>query len=670
MKSKILKNFFIITIISGFCISTVIGFTNRSVYALESSLPEGSIHYYKIPSLQSTTTYNISLRPIGSTDLSFIVYKDRFCENILLQSDSQGIGSLESVLMTPPSSGDYYLSVEASYGWGEYEVRVFDQITTNEITIEAYKIPNLTWIWIIAITVGALVVIGLISFLVVRLARRRQEHKKDDKKLKITELSIRKKLKDGKELLTEGYYQKALRNFESVLASDRRNKQAKEGLRAAREELNQLHDPKRQRLILNWGDRERFIKRFERTSGVNQAQLETFATKLLAVLKEQDEMPDSQKMFLKMRIPLELQDDIRAYLLAQIETDIDRISPKISELVDDFSKEIFKSYDTKHLQLDFGDIVLEMNKSIINAKLTLAAIQSAVKSPYRKIDSLESFSTLELETLDELTPELFKLIKKKGVVSAFEVMNNLQVGCVTAHQLLTLINFLQSTQDITIDHSYLDRATKKLMNYLIDHDNGEMPNNFTIEELISKGLTALEARAFINDYRQILRSAQRAKLSEKESIKLQQEFFDLLEACKTEGLAASIASNIVLRNKSLEEAVKIDLHIRNQVMPNLDSFETQDVDLSSISLGAKEIEPQVFEDEQDKTIISEVPIGTRCMVSGLEIDFDIDRVVACPYCGSVAKYEMLAEWLKVKGICPVCRNELSIDECQDISILN
>jgi uncharacterized protein (DUF983 family) len=56
------------------------------------------------------------------------------------------------------------------------------------------------------------------------------------------------------------------------------------------------------------------------------------------------------------------------------------------------------------------------------------------------------------------------------------------------------------------------------------------------------------------------------------------------------------------------------------------------------------------------------------MVSGLMIDFENDRIVACPYCGNVAKYEMLAEWLKVKSVCPVCKNKLKIEDCQEISL--
>ena len=53
----------------------------------------------------------------------------------------------------------------------------------------------------------------------------------------------------------------------------------------------------------------------------------------------------------------------------------------------------------------------------------------------------------------------------------------------------------------------------------------------------------------------------------------------------------------------------------------------------------------------------------RCMVSGLNINFNEDEVVACPECGNMAKKPLLIEWLKVKGICPICRKNIIIEDC-------
>ena len=58
----------------------------------------------------------------------------------------------------------------------------------------------------------------------------------------------------------------------------------------------------------------------------------------------------------------------------------------------------------------------------------------------------------------------------------------------------------------------------------------------------------------------------------------------------------------------------------------------------------------------------------KCMVSGLPIDFSKEKVVACPFCGNIAKEPMLTEWLKVKGICPICREKLVIDFCTKVMV--
>jgi hypothetical protein len=56
----------------------------------------------------------------------------------------------------------------------------------------------------------------------------------------------------------------------------------------------------------------------------------------------------------------------------------------------------------------------------------------------------------------------------------------------------------------------------------------------------------------------------------------------------------------------------------------------------------------------------------RCMVSGLDVNFEEDEVVACPFCSNVAKKPMLVEWLKVKGICPMCRKNIIIEQCPKV----
>lgn len=39
---------------------------------------------------------------------------------------------------------------------------------------------------------------------------------------------------------------------------------------------------------------------------------------------------------------------------------------------------------------------------------------------------------------------------------------------------------------------------------------------------------------------------------------------------------------------------------------------------------------------------------------------DLSNLVRCPECGSPAHYAHLAEWLKIRGVCPICKNKIKI----------
>lgn len=640
---------------------------------IQGELLEGQTLYYKINNLEAGVQYNISVIPTTEIDFQFRVFSDRQCTEQRLFSDQSSL-EIESSLFTPTDSGDYYLQLESGFSWGSFTLTVKEQLTGIQKTIEPHSLPRLSWYWIVLPAIGGLVLLVILYFLITSIVKKRREKDTSGTKRRQRRERERKATRafeSGQEAMIEGFYRKALAHFDRALSFKKGWTQAEQARRSAQQAIQSLKEHGRLRQIYSSGDRERFIDNFERASGLTKEQLESYSLQILQVLKDEGRIPDSQKMFLKMRIPLELQDDVRAYLLASITTEIDKLSPKIAKKVDEISQRIFRAYSsTDFFSLDFGDIVLEMNESVIDAKITLAAIQSAVKKPSTKINSLGAFSSGELYELDQFTPQLFQLIQNQGTVSAFDVMKKLQIGCVTAHRLLSLFNYLKATDKLEVSRDYLNRGTEKLMENLVKQDNGEMPSDFSIEELISKGLTALEAEAFLNEYERILNKISRSKFSERESIQLQQDFFNLLEACKSEGLSASIASNIILRNKSLEEAIRTDIHVRNAILPNLDSFTSESIELSTISLGAKKIESRVFtEEKEEKPVIeAEAPIGSRGMVSGLLIDFEKDNVVACPYCGNIAKREMLAEWLKVKGICPVCKKKLSLDECPELDL--
>lgn len=49
--------------------------------------------------------------------------------------------------------------------------------------------------------------------------------------------------------------------------------------------------------------------------------------------------------------------------------------------------------------------------------------------------------------------------------------------------------------------------------------------------------------------------------------------------------------------------------------------------------------------------------GGSCMVCARLIDAD-ELILSCPHCGGQAHRSHLEEWLKSKGVCPMCRRKL------------
>jgi len=67
------------------------------------------------------------------------------------------------------------------------------------------------------------------------------------------------------------------------------------------------------------------------------------------------------------------------------------------------------------------------------------------------------------------------------------------------------------------------------------------------------------------------------------------------------------------------------------------------------------ISEKQFKDEKD-------------MITGLPLVGVEGAIVACQFCGGLAKKEPLAKWLKEKKKCPVCRKPLSLSDCPEIMI--
>lgn len=52
-------------------------------------------------------------------------------------------------------------------------------------------------------------------------------------------------------------------------------------------------------------------------------------------------------------------------------------------------------------------------------------------------------------------------------------------------------------------------------------------------------------------------------------------------------------------------------------------------------------------------------VEENCSVCRMKVT-DITRLVRCPECGSPAHYSHLAEWLKIRGFCPICKKKIKI----------
>lgn len=72
-------------------------------------------------------------------------------------------------------------------------------------------------------------------------------------------------------------------------------------------------------------------------------------------------------------------------------------------------------------------------------------------------------------------------------------------------------------------------------------------------------------------------------------------------------------------------------------------------------------------EHSEKITVAPKTEDTRCMVSGIPLDFTKHKIVSCPKCGHLARHKILAEWLKVKGKCPVCQERIKIEDCERIT---
>jgi len=67
---------------------------------------------------------------------------------------------------------------------------------------------------------------------------------------------------------------------------------------------------------------------------------------------------------------------------------------------------------------------------------------------------------------------------------------------------------------------------------------------------------------------------------------------------------------------------------------------------------------------QTSLLSTEDDLEENCSVCRTKIS-DVTSLVRCPECGSPAHYPHLAEWLKIRGSCPVCRKKITIQRAMN-----
>ena len=61
----------------------------------------------------------------------------------------------------------------------------------------------------------------------------------------------------------------------------------------------------------------------------------------------------------------------------------------------------------------------------------------------------------------------------------------------------------------------------------------------------------------------------------------------------------------------------------------------------------------------EEVLARESEFQENCSVCRMQI-IDVNSMVRCPECGTPAHYSHLAEWLKIRGFCPICKNKIKV----------
>ena len=195
--------------------------------------------------------------------------------------------------------------------------------------------------------------------------------------------------------------------------------------------------------------------------------------------------------------------------------------------------------------------------------------------------------------------------------------------------------------------------TKGLIKNLEKHP--EQISEIKTLELKEKTLEFDRILKIVDSARDLLR-----KKNRNQSIALYEELIDSMG----EAVPGFVYAEAALANEEQNPDRSISLY--RQASELIDSKQAA----SSFRLRAKNIEIASTIGSsavsQTSSLITEDALEENCSVCRTKIS-DVTSLIRCPECGSPAHYPHLAEWLKIRGSCPVCRKKITIQRSKNQS---
>ena len=222
--------------------------------------------------------------------------------------------------------------------------------------------------------------------------------------------------------------------------------------------------------------------------------------------------------------------------------------------------------------------------------------------------------------------------------------------------------------NFAIQH-YLEEVKKELSNGNIEKMRRSLNYARNITEKLSnagktndESLNALISQ--VNEYDRLLKTLDSARdiLRRRQTNQAVALYDELLEGLGS-NVPASIVAEAALANEKENPRVAAELY--RQASRKASSSRAA----KSFNLRAKKLEIllEAPTKSQQLTIENiEADVQESCIVCRAIIN-NRESLVRCPECGSPAHYAHLAEWLKIRGVCPICMKRVKLSRPEKLS---